>query len=95
MRTEFVEDVLSLISEEPKLLNDIIDSLRGRFLSIPSGRRWKNVRKEDVEAILVEYGAFFGSRRHGSGIAEYVASARFTEVLDGRHHRMVPVQEGR
>ena len=85
---EFAEDILSMVSEKPVLFNELVAGLRGNFmvsvLRPESSRRWKNVRPDDVEKILRDFGAFFATRKHGAGLAVYVASAQFNTVIDGR-----------
>ena len=93
-RELFAEDLLSIVTTTPRLLNDIIASMRGGFSQyrLTSGRRWRNLRHEEVEAALRSYGAYFRSRKHGAGIAVYVAAAPFKTVVD-RWGKDVPVYE--
>lgn len=79
----FKDDILSLVGPKPVLFNDLIDTLRGRLMagSPPSGRRWRNVRPDDVEFFLRDHGAYFRIRNYASGAAVYVATEPFTEVL--------------
>lgn len=89
----FAEDLLSIVTETPRLLNDIIASMRGTMFSqyrLVSGRRWRNLRTEEVEQVLRSYGAYFGSRKHGAGCAVYVATTPFKHVAD-RWGKDVPV----
>lgn len=87
----FAEDVLSLVGEEPVLLSEVVDALRGgrscrsRGRSCESGRSWRNVREDEVERVLRDFGAHLRSRRYGSGRAIYVATAPFETVVDYRH----------
>lgn len=81
---QFAEDVMSLVGDKPALLSDLIGALRGSWrcgISGPvSGRRWSNLREDDVIATLADFGAYFGAIRYASGLATYVASAPFSEV---------------
>ena len=84
-REQFIEDILSIVTEQPRLLSDIIGSLRGGMSAqydIPSGRRWRNVNDHEVERILEDWGAHIKSRKHGAGTATYVSTAPFDTVED-------------
>ncbi len=72
----FAEAVLEVVSERPMLVADLVSELRERS--------WRNVRAEEVESVLREFGAHLRARTHGAGIAVYVATAPFTEV-ETRH----------
>lgn len=83
----FMEDVFSLVDAKPVLFNDVIAALRGgnrTSLDLASGRRWRNVREQDVERALRDLGAHFGAAKHGAGIAVYVASVAFSSAVNGR-----------
>ena len=85
----FEEDVRSLVIKRPRLLNEIVASLRGpsfRMNTYPveSCRRWRGVRAEEVEQIMRDAGFHFRSREHGAGVAVYVSTQSFDTVIDGR-----------
>lgn len=77
----FTTDILSRIGARPVLLNDLVQDLRDGACA---GRRWRNVRTDDVVAILRANGAYLATRTHGAGVAIYVAAVPFTSVVDGR-----------
>lgn len=91
----FIEDILSLVTEEPRLVSDIIQSLRGgrrgAAYDVPSGRRWRNVSDWKVEEIMRDFGCFLRYRQHGAGNAHYVATVPFSEV-SGRNGNKLAVQ---
>jgi hypothetical protein len=90
---QFAEDLLSLITDKPRLVADIIGSLRGgmnRQYDVASKRRWRNLRDSEVEEVAAAFGAYIASRPHGAGIAIYVSSAPFQSVID-RFGKAVPV----
>jgi hypothetical protein len=98
MNEQFVADVMSLVNDKPRLMNDIIGALRGSWsspLDVPSGRRWRRVRFDDVERIIRNNGGFIRCRTYAAGIAIYAATVPFTEVQNNRVYDrvvMVPVE---
>lgn len=78
-------DVLERLSEVPVLWANLVRDLRDA--------RWRGLgreQQEDLKHELRDLGAFFDTRPHGAGLAEYVATAAFETVMDGRG-RVVPV----
>jgi hypothetical protein len=72
--TDFETAVLNLVTEQPRLVNDIIQDLRDKG--------WKRLNEQTVIAVIRDFGGYIGSRKHGAGNAKYAASVAFTQVTD-------------
>ena len=91
MNEQLIQDVLFLIGKckRPVLFNDLVGSLRRSFrndlsYSLPNGRRWKNINEQALKTELRDWGFHFGGYRHGSGLAVYVYTEPFNEIVNGR-----------
>ncbi len=84
-----IQDAITTMRAQrgPVLFNDLVGALRCSArggISNVTGRRWRNLNACFLEIALRRYGCHFARRRHGSGVAIYVASHHFDQVTDGR-----------
>lgn len=85
MNAELLEDVRQILAEGPMPVGDLIRGLRRSFRytgrKAESGRRWRiGGLQIAFERELHEAGLELRERRHGSGIATYVALTSFDKV---------------
>lgn len=93
----FVEDILTLLSERPVLVRDLMQDLRDGTSYVSENFetrrtcRWRNVREQDVLDIVQFLGGYERWRQHGAGVATYVATVPFSTV--SYRGKSVPVSE--
>lgn len=80
MNEKLIQDCIEVVSSRtsPILFSDLLDTLRH---DLP-GRRWKGLNEHTLRQDLEDFGFFFRSRTHGAGVATYISTKDFSEVID-------------